>query len=191
MNTYNIIILGSTGVDKSAISVRLIQGNFVGEYEPTIEDSYYKELEVDGVRHTLTILDTADGLEDSNTRQEFVIKTHGLVLVYAINDRSSFENLKNVHSKFLETKQVDQNELPVAVVGNKNDLQDNRKVTESEGKEMAERLRSSGDAFFMECSAKTGENNDEIFIQLVRKMVQIGVGQNQEKKNGNSCCSLL
>lgn len=49
--------LYSTG--KSALTVRFIQGNFVEKYDPTIEDSYRKLVEVDGTACMLDIMDTA------------------------------------------------------------------------------------------------------------------------------------
>ena len=44
---------------KSALTVRFIQGNFVEKYDPTIEDSYRKLVEVDGTACMLDIMDTA------------------------------------------------------------------------------------------------------------------------------------
>jgi GTPase SAR1 family protein len=61
--TYKIIVLGSLGVGKSALTIQFIQGNFVEYYDPTIEDSYRKQVEVDGKSCIINILDTA-GRED-------------------------------------------------------------------------------------------------------------------------------
>jgi small GTP-binding protein len=56
---YKIVVLGSGGVGKSAITVQFVQGVFVEKYDPTIEDSYRKNCEVDGKQYLLEILDTA------------------------------------------------------------------------------------------------------------------------------------
>jgi Ras-related protein Rap-1A/Ras-related protein Rap-1B len=48
--------LGSGGVGKSAITVQFVQGIFVEKYDPTIEDSYRKLVEVDGAQYMLEIL---------------------------------------------------------------------------------------------------------------------------------------
>lgn len=59
MREYKIVVLGSGGVGKSALTVQFVQGVFVEKYDPTIEDSYRKQVEVDGQQCMLEILDTA------------------------------------------------------------------------------------------------------------------------------------
>jgi small GTP-binding protein len=59
MTEYRIVVVGAGGVGKSALTVRFIQGNFVEKYDPTIEDSYRKLVEVDGNACMLDIMDTA------------------------------------------------------------------------------------------------------------------------------------
>lgn len=59
MREYKLVVLGSGGVGKSALTVQFVQGIFVEKYDPTIEDSYRKQVEVDGNQCMLEILDTA------------------------------------------------------------------------------------------------------------------------------------
>jgi small GTP-binding protein len=75
MREYKIVVLGSGGVGKSALTVQFVQGIFVEKYDPTIEDSYrkvgrqlgydklqatvFQQVEVDGQQCMLEILDTA------------------------------------------------------------------------------------------------------------------------------------
>ena len=56
------------GVGKSALTIQLIQNHFVEEYDPTIEDSYRKQVVIDGETCLLDILDTAGQEEYSATR---------------------------------------------------------------------------------------------------------------------------
>ena len=44
---------------KSALTVQFVQGIFVEKYDPTIEDSYRKQVEIDGQQCMMEILDTA------------------------------------------------------------------------------------------------------------------------------------
>lgn len=59
MQENKLVVLGSGGVGKSALTVQFVQGIFVEKYDPTIEDSYRKQTEVDGKQCMLEILDTA------------------------------------------------------------------------------------------------------------------------------------
>jgi len=56
---YNIVVLGSGGVGKSCLTAQFVQNIWIESYDPTIEDSYRKTLEVDGRQVVLEILDTA------------------------------------------------------------------------------------------------------------------------------------
>jgi len=59
MAELRVVVVGGGGVGKSALTVRFIQGNFVEKYDPTIEDSYRKQVEVDGQSYMLDVMDTA------------------------------------------------------------------------------------------------------------------------------------
>ena len=56
---HKIVVMGSGGVGKSAITVRFVQEIFVEKYDPTIEDSYRKNVVIDDKQYMLEILDTA------------------------------------------------------------------------------------------------------------------------------------
>jgi len=56
---YNIVVLGAGGVGKSCITTQFVQNIWIEAYDPTIEDSYRKIVEVDGKSCILEILDTA------------------------------------------------------------------------------------------------------------------------------------
>ena len=73
MREYKIVVLGSGGVGKSALTVQFVQGIFVEKYDPTIEDSYRKQVEVDGQQCMLEILDTAGTVRKDYWSQQRVI----------------------------------------------------------------------------------------------------------------------
>jgi len=62
MKDYKIVVLGSGGVGKSALTVQFVQNIFVEKYDPTIEDSYRKQVEVEGtqVSHFLWVIFNSD-----------------------------------------------------------------------------------------------------------------------------------
>jgi len=59
MTEIRLVVLGSGGVGKSATILRLLTGKFVDAYDPTIEDSYRKQITIDNESQLLSILDTA------------------------------------------------------------------------------------------------------------------------------------
>lgn len=73
MREYKIVVLGSGGVGKSALTVQFVQGIFVEKYDPTIEDSYRKQMEVDGQQCMLEILDTAGTVSAHSSSSSIII----------------------------------------------------------------------------------------------------------------------
>ena len=69
-----IYVLGGGGVGKSALTLRLVTDNFAEDYDPTIEDSYRKQIKVDGIPATVDIVDTA-GQEEYNAMRDQWIRT--------------------------------------------------------------------------------------------------------------------
>ena len=59
MAVYTLVVVGTGGVGKSALTIQLLQHTFVDEYDPTIEDSYRKHMVIDGEICLLDIIDTA------------------------------------------------------------------------------------------------------------------------------------
>ena len=187
---YKLVVVGGGGVGKSALTIQLVQHNFVDEYDPTIEDSYRKQATIDDEVAYLDILDTAGQDEYSAMREQYMVGGEGFLLVFAINSRNSFEDLKSFHEQILRVKDV--SSFPMVVVGNKADLGDRqRKVSKDEGEQRA----SEWGIPFFETSAKTRLNVEESFYELVREIRKTkGDGPNKKKKPSNGKikgCSLL
>ena len=83
--------------------MQFVKGAFVEDYDPTIEDLYCKHVEIDGGAHKLEILDTAGQDDYTPLRSTFMDSGDGFILVYAIDDDSSFEELEAI---FAEIDQV-------------------------------------------------------------------------------------
>merc|ERR1739848_253792 len=151
---YRIVVVGAGGVGKSALSVRFIQGNFVEKYDPTIEDSYRKQVAVDGVAVLLDIMDTAGQEEYSALRDQYMKTGQGFVLGYSITTNTSFEAASKLRNQILRIKE-DSQDIPIQLVGNKLDLADEeRQVTTEQGRMLAQKFGCG----FIEASAKTNTN---------------------------------
>ena len=119
------------------------------KYDPTIEDSYRKQVEVDGQQCMLEILDTAGTEQFTAMRDLYMKNGQGFVLVYSITAQSTFNDLQDLKEQILRVK--DSEEVPMVLVGNKCDLEDERVVGKDQGMNMA---RQFGSCCFMETSAK-------------------------------------
>jgi len=182
MTEYKLVIVGGGGVGKSALTIQLIQNHFIDEYDPTIEDSYRKQVTIDEETCLLDILDTAGQEEYSAMRDQYMRTGQGFALVYAITSRSSFDEISSFRDQILRVK--DKDKVPMVLVGNKCDLESERQVTTSEGQELA---KTFGCPFF-ESSAKTRVNVEESFYGLVREIrKQTSGDSNKPNKNKNGC----
>ncbi len=163
--SYKIQVVGDGASGKSAFVIHLIKQNFVEEYDPTINDSYMKYLNVDGEFAILDVLDTAGQDEYAAMVEQYMVDGDGFLLVYSINSRDSFLKARENTLSILRVKDVEK--FPIILVGNNCELRDSqRKVTFEEGEDLAINLGIS----FFEGSSKTGVNVEESFSQLVREI---------------------
>lgn len=174
MPEYKLVVLGGGGVGKSSLTLYLVQSYFVEEYDPTVEDSYRKQVMIDNEVCFLDILDTAGQEEYTALHDQYMVYGQGFMLIYAITSHNSFEEIPALRKKILRVK-ADNPNVPIVLVGNIVDLENKRKVSFDEGEALA---KSFGCPFF-ETSAKTGYNVEEAFFQLVREIKKV----NEKKKN--------
>jgi len=164
MTEYKLVIVGGGGVGKSALTIQLIQNHFIDEYDPTIEDSYRKQVTIDDETCLLDILDTAGQEEYSAMRDQYMRTGQGFLCVFAITSRSSFDEITSFREQILRVK--DEEKVPMVLAGNKCDLEDERQVTRAEGVDLAKSFACP----FFETSAKSRLNVEEAFYQLVREI---------------------
>ena len=92
---------------KSALTIQLIQNHFVDEYDPTIEDSYRKQVVIDGETCLLDILDTAGQEEYSAMRDQYMRTGEGFLCVFAIDNSKSFEDIESYRGQIRRVKDAD------------------------------------------------------------------------------------
>ena len=164
MREYKLVVLGSGGVGKSALTVQFVQGIFVEKYDPTIEDSYRKAVEVDNNQCMLEILDTAGTEQFTAMRDLYMKNGQGFLLVYSITSQATFADLQELREQILRVK--DQDSVPMVLDGNKCDLEDERTVGKDQGATLARQFHCA----FYETSAKSRVNVSEVFFDLVRQI---------------------
>lgn len=167
MRDYKLVVLGAGGVGKSCLTVQFVQGVYLDSYDPTIEDSYRKTMEIDNKVFDLEILDTAGVAQFTAMRELYIKSGMGFLLVYSVTDRQSLNELLELREQVLRIKDSDR--VPMVLVGNKADLEDERVISVEEGIEVSSKW---GKVPFYEASALLRSNVDEVFIDLVRQIIR-------------------
>eukprot|EP00732_Lithocolla_globosa_P004304 Lithocolla_globosa_v1_NODE_3914_length_1551_cov_49.851604.p1 type:complete len:205 gc:universal NODE_3914_length_1551_cov_49.851604:1345-731(-) len=157
MTLYRLVVLGDGGVGKTALTIQLCLNHFVETYDPTIEDSYRKQVVIDEPC-VLEVLDTAGQEEYTALRDQWIRDGEGFVLVYSIIARSTFDRVQRFRDQISRVKDTD--DLALMLVGNKCDQAAEREVPTSEGEALAKTLKCE----FTEASAKTCVNVEKAFF---------------------------
>ena len=118
-------------------------------------------------------------------RDLYMKNGQGFVLVYSIIAQSTFNDLPDLREQILRVKDCDM--VPMVLVGNKCDLQDQRVITQEQGEGLA---RKFGGCTFLEASAKTKVNVDQIFHDLIRQINKANPDKPAKSKSKGGC-SLL
>lgn len=166
MGILKLVMLGSGGVGKSAITMQYVNSTFVNDYDPTIENSYRKQVTVDDEAAMLDVLDTAGQEEYAAMRDSQIRSGMGFLCVYSITSRESFSNVREFRDRILQVK--DEDSYPFVLVGNKCDLVKDREVSREDGEKLAKEF----DVPFVEASAKARINIDEAYAQCIRLVRQ-------------------
>ncbi|CAN3376577.1 ras-related protein Rsr1p [Diutina rugosa] len=177
MRDYKVVVLGAGGVGKSSVTVQFVQGVYVESYDPTIEDSYRKQIEIDGRACDLEILDTAGVAQFTAMRELYIKSGKGFLLVYSVDDENSLKELLALREQVLRIK--DSDNVPMVLIGNKCDLEEERVLSIEDGIKVS---KEWGMVPFYETSAMYKTNVDEAFIDVVRQIMRMEAQVSAEKK---------
>ena len=128
MGEYKVVVMGSGGVGKSALTIQFVQGTFTEKYDPTIEvswsqfiwktekvvkfdawqDFYRKNMYVGDEPVTLEILDTAGTEQFASMRDLYIRNGQGFILVFSIINSQTFREVLNLHQQILRAKGTNQ-----------------------------------------------------------------------------------
>ena len=170
---FKSIVVGDGGVGKTALTLRFSKGFFQEKYKMTIGvDFHVKTIDIqtdNGVVKTkLQIWDTGGQERFSSIRPMYYRGALGALLIFDLTSISSFEHLP----QWIEEVRANANEeIPLLLVGNKDDLIDQRMVALEEINEFTEEFT----LYYMETSAKTGDNVGDCFYILACLMIGEGV----------------
>eukprot|EP01060_Flectonema_neradi_P032502 TRINITY_DN517_c2_g1_i1.p1 TRINITY_DN517_c2_g1~~TRINITY_DN517_c2_g1_i1.p1 ORF type:complete len:214 (+),score=32.72 TRINITY_DN517_c2_g1_i1:53-694(+) len=202
--SFKIQLIGDSGVGKSSLLVRFVEGEFLADIAPTIGvDFRVKYVEMNNKTIKLMIWDTAGQERFRTLTSAYYRGAHGIILVYDITDRNSFDHLMDVWMGEVESYKSFPDVVKL-LVGNKKDLVSEdtpRAVPQS----LAEEFAKTHGMMWIEASAKTEEGVAQTFTELVSKILdtdslvsvasgsrKVGVNlNNSEPKSsagGGLCC---
>ncbi|KAI5124965.1 hypothetical protein M0805_007391 [Coniferiporia weirii] len=174
-----IAVLGSRSVGKSSLVIQFVEDHFVESYYPTIESTFSKTVNNNGVEYECDIIDTAGQDEYSILNQKHAIGIHGFVLVYSVASRNSFDLVQIVHDKIVTF--TGNQAIPCVIVGSKSDLPQ-RQVSDKEAEEFAKQVGAS----WVETSAKNNVNVGKVF-ELVLSEIEKRAPHNQGQPAAKGC----
>ena|SRR3990167_6182821 len=176
-----LCVMGDGGAGKTAATIQMCHQHFVEQYDPTIEDSYRRNVVVNDQTLLLEILDTAGQEDFSPLRDQWIRESEGFLLIYDVTNRNSLSYLPKLLEQIERTKADTEPDVMkrVIVCGNKIDKVQQRQVSSEE----AQKFGLQYGVTMAEFSAKTRLNLTDVFNQLIVK-----VGEEKgffDSNNGN------
>ncbi|BFZ21938.1 hypothetical protein BsWGS_24977 [Bradybaena similaris] len=183
-------VLGDLGVGKTSLTTRFVAETFVDKYKPTYQACHFhKYLHTPDTSVYIQIWDTS-GTERFRSLSPHILRdSNGALLVYDVTDLVSFTSVDKYWMKWI--KDIVPDEFRLVLVGNKTDKSASRQIDNK----VAKKYAAENDMLYYETSAKTGDNVDVVFLDVVNLLADIiessfseSLESAQLKDRKHSCC---
>ena len=202
--SFKLIIIGDSGTGKSCLTTKAVKNNFEDYYQATVGFEFLTfNMKINDLVIKMQIWDTCGQEIYKSLISNFYRNSSLAVIVYSIDNKESFEHAENW---LTDLKSQANPDVRIFLVGNKSDLEDERKVSKEDGLKFKNDL---GLDLFMETSAKTGYNARNVLIEAAKLLyadylkyadsnpqpknnqnndnVKIG-GKDKDKEKKKGCC---
>ena len=177
--TYKIITVGNSEVGKTAIIKRVVSNTFDDYNLPTIGMNLSQKIISlkNNKEITLQLVDTAGQEKYKSLGKNYFKNAEGILFVFALNNLQSFEDIPNWIKIFNDSSDENLN-LPLYLVGNKKDLEDEIEVNE----DMINNFLKKNNNFIYKAVSAKEDNNliQELFQELAERLYE------EDNKNGKS-----
>ena len=161
--TYKTIVIGDSGVGKSCLTVQAVQNKFEKEYRATVGFEFMSfNIRINKVVIKLQIWDTC-GQEVYKSLITGLYRNSSLaIIIYSVANKNSFQHVENW---IKELKLNSDKNIKIILVGNKCDLEKERKISYEEGENLKKKHKLD---YFIEASAKTGNNAKNVLVEAAK-----------------------
>ncbi|OHT05935.1 small GTP-binding protein [Tritrichomonas foetus] len=191
-----IAILGTGGVGKTCVVLRLVNNTFDTEYLPTIQDFFDVKMVYEGVTYTIKLIDTAGQEEMASIADISIKEANSFIIVYSVTSSLSFAEAEKYYHKIAQNSTSYRDRI--VLLGNKCDMVGDRQVSSEKGRELANKIGCE----FYETSAKTGINIKDAFTAIMRVIVQSNMrrktendsketNEKEDSEEEGNCCSIM
>ena len=162
---FKLIVVGDSGVGKSCLTMRGTKNCFEECYSPTVGFEFCTFcIKINGQYIKLQIWDTCGQEIYKSLITSFYRNASLAILVYSIDNQNSFNNIETWLN---EIKSQSNPEIKIFLIGNKADLEDDRNITFETAEQFSKEHSFN---YFIETSAKTGLNAQNVFIQAAKEL---------------------
>ena len=176
--SFKLIFIGDSSVGKSCLTAKAVKNNFEEYYQATVGFEFLTfNMKINDKVIKLQIWDTCGQEIYKSLISNFYRNSSLAVLVYAIDNKESFTHVENWLN---DLKSQASEDVRIFLVGNKADLEEERKITREQGDKY--KLDQHLD-YFMETSAKTGQNARNVLIEAAKMLYNDFVKFDENKNN--------
>ena len=175
-----VMALGNSKVGKSCFILRFTENRFEKVYTQTTGiDSQTKLITIKEKQYILFFYDTLGQERYKSIPLNIIKDADGILLMYDITDQESFDSIPNWIKNIKEHKG---SSFPLILLGNKIDLESDRKIS----KEQGEKLAQENGLEFFEITNKDGTNVQEAGLAIANKILEKKQKEKLESQNTNT-----